>query len=147
MGGRTITIVAVALLVLIFGGSWVVDDTRAATGRVAASTSPRVLPADGQSTGTLIVRVTDADGAPRVGDTIEILNLTSQGTFDRTRALTDHRGQASFLYTTSLSNVYQPAGPVPVLITDTSLGHLIELDKMANARIDTVDPSKYKKGS
>ncbi len=89
--------------------------------------------------------MTEGGGTPRAGDIVEILNLTSRGTFDRTRALTDRRGEAAFVYTTSLANVYQPAGPVRVLVTDTSLGHLLELDKSMTATIRTVDPSRYKK--
>jgi len=143
--GRAVGAAVVALLLLVFGSSWVVDDVQAGSVKLAVRVSPPVLPADGLATGTLTVRVTEGGGTPRAGDIVEILNLTSRGTFDRTRALTDRRGEAAFVYTTSLANAYQPAGRVRVLVTDTSLGHLLELDKSMTATIRTVDPSRYKK--
>jgi hypothetical protein len=145
--GRAILLGVVGLLVAVYGGSWLVDATLASGVRITARATPRVLPADGQSTGTLVVRVTGSGGAPRAGDTLEILNLTSRGAFDRTRATTDRHGEAAFIYTTSMYNIYQGAGPVGVLVTDTSLGRLIEIDKSITAHIDTVDPAKLKKGT
>jgi hypothetical protein len=142
--GRAVGAAVVILLLLVFGGSWLVDDVHAGSVKLAVRVAPPVLPADGLATGTLTVGVTEG-GTPRVGDIVEILNLTSRGTFDRTRALTDRRGEAAFVYTTSLANAYQPAGRVRVLVTDTSLGHLLELDKSMTATIRTVDPSRYKK--
>jgi hypothetical protein len=144
--GRAMALGIVGLLLLVYGGSWVSDDIHAGGVHIAVRITPRVLPADGQSRGAFVVRVTDA-GAPRAGDTIEILNLTSRGAFDRTRATTDGHGQAAFTYTTSLYNIYQGAGPVGVLVTDTSLGQLIEFDKSLTAAIITVDPAKLKRGS
>jgi hypothetical protein len=135
-----------ALLALIFGGSWAIDFTAASAVRLSVRISPSVLPADGQSTGSFVVHVAGPDGAPRVNDIIELTD-EGPGVFDRTRALTDRHGDARFLYTTSLSSIYQPAGPVPVLVTDTSLGHLVEIDKMVTVPINTVDPSKLRKGS
>jgi hypothetical protein len=145
--GRVAGIGIVALLVAVLGGSWLVDYAHSAAVRITTRTIPHILPADGQTTGALTIDVRDGDGKPRAGDTIEILNLTSKGQFDRTRAITDAKGEAVFIYTTSLSNIYQPAGSVAVQVTDTSLGSIIEVDKIITASIDTVDPSKYKKGS
>jgi hypothetical protein len=144
--GRAIALGIAGLVLLVYGGSWVIDNIHAGQVQIAVRIMPRVLPADGQSRSAFVVRVTDA-GAPRAGDTIEILNLTSRGAFDRTRATTDGHGQAAFTYTASMYNVYQGAGPVGVLVTDTSLGRLIEFDKSLTAAIDTVDPAKLKKGS
>jgi hypothetical protein len=144
---QAILLGVVCVVVLVYGASWLSDSAHASTVRITARTTPPLLPADGQSTGTFAVRVTDSGGAPRVGDTIEVLNLTSRGAFDRTRATTDRRGQVSFTYTTSMYNVYQGAGPVGVQVTDTSLGQLIEIDKSITAYINTVDPAKLKKGT
>jgi hypothetical protein len=146
-GGRIAGIGIVALLVAVPGGSWLVDYSHSAAVRITAHTTPRILPADGQATGALTIDVRNGDGSPRAGDMIEILNLTSRGQFDRTRAITDRQGAAVFMYTTSLSNIYQPAGPVAVQVTDTSLGSIVEVDKIITIAIDTVDPAKYKKGS
>ncbi len=137
---------AVALLVIVLGGGWAIDFATAGGVSLQARISPSVLPADGFSSGRFVVRATNADGSPRAGDTIEVLRQGT-GAFDRTRALTDAGGVALFLYTTSRSNKYQPAQPVPVIVTDTSLGRLIEIDKNVTISINVVDPSKLKKRS
>jgi len=134
-------------VVLVYGVSWLSDAAHASDVHITARLTPRLLPADGQAAGAFVVRVTDPGGAPRAGDTIEILNLTSRGTFDRTRTTTDRRGEAAFTYTTSMYNAYQGAGPVAVQVTDISLGTLIEIDKSISASITTVDPAKLKKGT
>jgi hypothetical protein len=143
--GRLIVFGLIVLVLVIYGGSWLVDDVTASSVRLQATIAPRILPADGQSTGLFTVRVTNPDGTPRVGDTVEVLDESSAGVFDRTRALTDQHGDATYHFTTSKSNVYQPAGPVPVLVTDTSLGHLVEVDKNLTVTISTVDPATQKK--
>jgi len=145
--GRAILLGVVGVLALLYGVSWLSDSAHASAVHITARLTTRLLPADGQSAGTFVVRVTEPGGAPRAGDTIEILNLTSRGTFDRTRAMTDWRGQAAFTYTTSMYNAYQGAGPVAVQVTDISLGTLIEIDKSISTSINTVDPAKFKKGT
>ncbi len=144
--GRILIWGAVALLVIVLGGGWVIDFATASNVGLQARISPAVLPADGYSSGRFLVRVTNADGSPRASDTIEVLRQGT-GSFDRTRALTDARGEALFLYTTSRSNKYQPAQPVPVLVTDTSLGRLIEIDKNVTVSINVVNPAKLRKRS
>ena len=65
--GRAVGAAVVALLLLVFGSSWVVDDVQAGSVKLAVRISPPVLPADGLATGTLTVRVTEGGGTPRAG--------------------------------------------------------------------------------
>jgi hypothetical protein len=141
--GRRVGLAALGALALIAGGSWLLDYRDAGEVHVAVSMRPAVLPADGFTTGVLTVRVTGSGGVPRVGDTVEILD-EGLGFFDRTRALTDRNGSARYVYTPQRASVYEPARPVPVLITDTSLGRLIEFDKVSTFTMTIVDPSKLK---
>lgn len=144
--GRRAGIALMVGIVVIFGGSWIIDYIAAGDIQIHAQLKPAVLPADGFTTGTLTVRVTGSGGAPRVGDTLEILD-EGLGYFARTRALTDRNGSATYVYTPSRASVYEPARPVPVLITDTSLGRLIEFDKVTTYIMSVVDPSKLKVSS
>jgi len=143
MGGRRAIVATALVIALIFGGSWVLDYVAAGEVHVSAQFKPSVLPADGFTTGALTVHVTGSGGAPRVGDTVEVLD-EGLGFFDRTRALTDKNGVAVYVYTPARASAYSPAASAPVLITDISLGRLIEFDKVSTFTIPIVDPSKYK---
>ena len=134
-GGRSAIVAAARVIALIFGGTWILDFEASGKVHVAIQIKPSVLPGDGFTTGDLTVRVTGPDGAPRVGDTVEVLD-EGLGYFDRTRALTDKNGAAVYVYT--------PARSARVLVTDISLGRLIEFDKVTDFMIPVVDPSKYK---
>jgi len=142
-GGRSAIVAAALVIALIFGGTWILDFEASGKVHVAIQIKPSVLPGDGFTTGDLTVRVTGPDGAPRVGDTVEVLD-EGLGYFDRTRALTDKNGAAVYVYTPARSTVYTPAAPARVLVTDISLGRLIEFDKVTDFMIPVVDPSKYK---
>jgi hypothetical protein len=127
-----------AAVVLIFGTSWAVDALGASHVRLETTVNPTSIPADGESTATLTVRSLTPDGKPRVRDTIEVLNQGA-GVFDRFRALTDERGEAVFVFTSARGNKYRPAAPVPVLVINTSLGSLIEVNKTATATINVTE--------
>lgn len=103
--------------------------------------NPTSIPGDGRSSTTFTVYVHNADGSPRTGDTIEVLNQTP-GLFDRSRALTDETGKAVFTFTSSKSNKYRPAAPVPVIVTNTSLGNLIEVRKTITETINVTEPTQ-----
>jgi hypothetical protein len=127
-----------AAVLLVFGASWAVDTMGANRVRLETSLNPTSIPADGQSTSTLTVQSLTPDGKPRVRDTIEVLNQGA-GVFDRFRALTDERGKAVFVFTSARGNKYRPAAPVPVLVINTSLGSLIEVNKTVTATIDVTE--------
>jgi hypothetical protein len=127
-----------AAVLLVFGTSWAVDALGASRTRLETSVNPRSIPADGQSSTTLTVRSLTPDGTPRVRDTIEVLNQGA-GVFDRFRALTDERGEAVFVFTSARGNKYRPAAPVPVLVINTSLGSLIEVNKTVTTIINVTE--------
>jgi hypothetical protein len=125
-------------LLLVFGASWAFDTLAASRVRLETSVNLTSIPADGQSSATLTVRSLTADGRPRVRDTIEVLNQGA-GVFDRFRALTDERGAAVFVFTSARGNKYRPAAPVPVLVINSSLGSLIEVNKTVTATINVTE--------
>ena len=103
-GGRRVGLVTLAAIAVVFGASWIIDYVAAGDVHIRANLKPAVLPADGFTTGVLTVRVVGAGGAPRIGDTVEILD-EGLGFFDRTRALTDRTGVARYVYTPSRASV------------------------------------------
>jgi hypothetical protein len=129
-----------AVVVMILTTSWAIDTNKARAVEMTVEINPLSIPGDGRSSTTFTVYVRNADGSPRQGDTIEVLNQAS-GLFDRSRALTNEEGKAVFLFTSSKSNKYRPAGPVPVIVTNTSLGQLVEVRKTMTATINVTEPS------
>ena len=136
----------VACIVAVHVIAWAVEYAQSSGVHLVVTTRPARVPANGSATAAFTVRVTGPTGAPRAGDTIELVD-EGYGYFDRTRALTDTGGRATFIYTTWQSSPYQPAGPVPVLVTDRSLGQVIEIDKVITAHIVTYDPTTTKGGA
>lgn len=126
-------------VVLVLTTSWVFDTNKARAVEMSVEVNPTSIPGDGRSSTVFTVYVRNADGSPRKGDTIEVLNQLP-GLFDRTRALSDEEGKAVFIFTSSKSNKYRPAAPVPVIVTNTSLGTLIEVRKTITATIDVTEP-------
>jgi hypothetical protein len=127
------------VVVVVLTTSWAIDTNKARAVKISVEINPASIPGDGRSSTTFTVYVRNADGSPRIGDTIEVLNQVP-GLFDRTRALSDEEGKAEFVFTSSKSNKYRPAAPVPVIVTNTSLGTLIEVRKTITAIIDVTEP-------
>jgi hypothetical protein len=129
------------VVVLILTTSWAIDTNKAKAVEMSVDVNPTSIPGDGRSSTTFTVYVRNTDGSPRIGDTIEVLNQAA-GLFDRTRALSDEEGKAVFTFTSSKSNKYRPASPVPVIVTNTSLGTLIEVRKTITATINVTEPTQ-----
>jgi hypothetical protein len=127
------------VVVVVLTTSWAMDRNKARAVEMNAEINPSSIPGDGRSSTTFTVYVFNADGSPRQGDTIEVLNQLP-GLFNRTRALSDDEGKAVFTFTSSKSNKYRPAAPVPVIVTNTSLGTLIEVRKTITAIINVTEP-------
>jgi len=145
VGGR-VALGVIAALALVFGGAWAVGMAQASALRVTVRVSPRVVPADGQTPATVTIRIQNPDGTPRVGDIVDALDLSpNPGSLLIYRAATDRRGQVSFTYTPAMANQFVPTVPAKLQITDSSLGSLVEIDRMMTVMIDVVDPSKVKK--
>lgn len=130
-----------ALIAFVLGGSWALDTRSAQSVRLEVNVTPSTVPADGVAQSRLTVRSLNANGSSRAGDTIEVL-AQGAGAFDRFRALTDQRGQAVFVFIAARGNKYRPTAPVPVIVTNSSLGTLVEVSKTANVTINVVEPGK-----
>ena len=136
---QVLSYAGVALVLAVLGGSWAFDAIGA--GGVVMSTTvnpPRVV-ADGVSKTVLTIQVRGPSGAPRQGDTVEAINL-GPGLLDRSRALTDAKGEARFEFVAARSSKYRPAKPVPVQFSNVSLGKLIEVQKSVVTTVDVVAP-------
>jgi hypothetical protein len=146
--GRRVLLGALAVVVLIVGGSWAVDFAHASAVHMVSRVAPSDVPADGQTAATVTLRITNADGSPRVGDLLELLDQSQNpGTLSPYRLLTNRHGEATFTYIPEAANAFISAAPAHILVTDTSLGSLVEIDKMMLVTINVVDPSKLRKKS
>jgi hypothetical protein len=156
---RLVALVVVVVVCLIFGVSSAIDFVRASTVRVLVQVTPADLPADGTSVATVSVQYLNADHTPRVGDVVDlvdvsdnagtILRLNQVGTYQITlfRAVTDRYGMIRFKYRAAESNPFTPTKPARLRITDTSLGTLLEFDKNTAIAINVFDPSNPPKGN
>jgi hypothetical protein len=138
---RRVAWIIFGLVVLVLTVSWAIDTNKAKAVTMTVTVDPASIPGDGRSSTVFTVYVRNADGSPRQGDTIEVLNQAS-GLFDRSRALSDDEGKAVFTFTSSKSNKYRPAGPVTVIVTNTSLGQLIEVRKTMTETINVTEPTQ-----
>lgn len=146
--GRRLALGGLGIVVVVFGGSWAIDFAHAGAVHMSVHISPSVIPADGQTAGRVTLRVVNPDGTPRAGDLLDVLDESQNpGTVSPYRLITDRHGVATFTYTPQAVNAFITAAPARVLVTDSSFGHLVEVDKMTTLTIPVVDPSKLKKGT
>jgi len=145
VGGR-VMLAVIAVLALVFGGAWAVGLAQANALKVTIHVSPSIVPADGQTPATISVRVQNPDGTPRVGDVIDALDLSQNpGSLLIYRQATDRDGRVSFSYTPAMANQFVPTLPARIQITDSSLGNLVEIDRMLTVTVNVFDPAKVKK--
>jgi hypothetical protein len=154
-----VALAVVVVVGLIFGISSAIDFARASTVRVVVQVTPAELPADGTSVATVSVQYLNADHTPRVGDVINLVDLSDNagtilllnqvGAYQITlfRAVTDRRGMIRFKYRAAQSNPFTPTEPAHLRITNTSLGTLLEFDKNTAITIKVFDPSNPPKGN
>ncbi len=157
--GRFVALAVVILVGLIVGIFTAIDFARAATTRIIVQVTPAELPADGSSVAMVSVQYLNADKSPRVGDVIDlvdvsdnagtILRLNQVGAYQITlfRAVTDRQGMIRFKYRAAESNPFTPTEPAHLRVTDTSLGSLLEFDKNTAITIKVFDPSQPRKGN
>jgi len=153
--GRRVALAAVAAIALVVAVVTYRDVARANAVRVLVRVTPPILPGDNVSRATITLRYLNSDGTPRVGDQLDLLDVSQNtGTLLRPgsafievyRLFTDRQGEVTFQYIAAMSNSFVPTVPAHIQVTDSSLGTILEIDKTTTVTINVVDPSKLKGG-
>ncbi len=152
---RRVALVAVGALALGVAVVTYSDVARANAVRVVVRVTPPILPGDNVSEATITLQYLNGNGTPRAGDELDLLDISQNtGTILRNgpgviavfRLFTDKQGQVIFKYIAAMSNSFVPTLPARILVTDTSLGTILEIDKTTTVTINVVDPAKIKGG-
>jgi hypothetical protein len=150
---RRVALVVIGVLALAVAAVTYHDVARADAVRVLVHVTPAVLPGDNVSKATVTLQYLNSDGTPRVGDELDLLDVSqSTGTLLRPgsafievyRLFTDQQGKATFNYIAAMSNSFTATLPAHIQVTDTSMGTILEIDKTTIVTINVVDPSKLK---
>jgi hypothetical protein len=141
-GPLAVAIVAV-LIVAVLAGSWVLDNRHANEVRVVVRLALKSVPADNTTWEHGTITLLEADGKPRVHDLLEFADYSfdTGGTLAPYEAYTDARGTVPFKFLPAQANPFVLTKSALILVTDQSLGSLLEYDKNFHITIETFDPA------
>ena len=129
-----LVIVAVVAVLMIY------DVIRASTFHLTVtSAEPKPVVADGKSTCTLIVELTDAKGDPVEGHNIYAFITEGGGNFSQQRNTTDENGRIELNFKPLRATKYSPATDVTVKIYDESNSIFFMIPKTIYYVIEVVE--------
>jgi len=108
---------------------------------IATSIEPPQAVADGHSSVVITFRVTE-DGDPRGNDLVQAWLGRGAGLLTPNWIVTDERGMARITYTPNPYSPYDPQDAAEIHISDTSIGRLVEVEKLHVARVPLIDPDQ-----
>jgi hypothetical protein len=100
--------------------------------------SPEVI-ADGKNSVNLTILVTE-EGRPRVNDLIQCYLKSGSGLLIPQWAFTDEDGKAQVVYTPTPFSPYDPIDFVVIVVMDTSIGRIVEVDKVQTVNVKLKAP-------
>ena len=95
---------------------------------ISVSADPSTIIADGKNQSILTVHVTE-NGRPRVNDLMQSYLSSGSGLLIPQWAFTDQNGIARITYTPTPFSPYDPTNGVVIVVLDTNIGRIIEVDK------------------
>ncbi|GBF74259.1 hypothetical protein PA598K_02595 [Paenibacillus sp. 598K] len=127
MKAKLITIAAVLALagILVLIG-WI-DGRRSV--HFSVELQPTQLIANGKDSVIIGVKVTNPDGTPRSGDTLNLIRLSGHGQLREKKIKTNAQGEASFTYYSYRDTSFTPAMLNQVQVVDTSIGKIVGVYK------------------
>ena len=140
MHRRLFWIILISLIILgPLAFDWLTAQAQVDRVKFDYTLSPARVVADGKSSTTLILRVTQ-DGQPRANDMLQIWFEVGGGMVTPDTAFTDSNGQITITYRPNPANAYDPTDFTQIAIMDASIGRLIEVRKQESIKIPLVMP-------
>ena len=138
-GKRTWILGILALLILVFGGDWLIARSRLDNIAIAIQADPDNVVANGKDGSTVTIRITEG-GQPRAHDLVQLWLNKGGGLLSPNWVYTDDDGMITVSYTPNPYSRYDPQDGAEIAILDTSIGRLIEVGKQSSVRIRLVKP-------
>jgi len=123
----------------VAGIDWMLANGRLKDISIETSLEPAAVVADGESSTTLELRVTE-HGEPRANALLQLWINTGSGLLVPEWVLTDADGVAHSVYTPNVANPYDPQDEALVYVMDTTVGRIIEVDKRVLVHIPLMMP-------
>ena len=140
MGKARLYVLAVLVLVAAVAGTdWMLSNARLKNVRIETSLEPTAVVADGESSTTIELRVTE-HGKPRANVLVQLWIDTGSGLLIPEWVLTNEDGVAHAVYTPNVAGPYDPQDEALVYVMDTTVGRIIEVDKRVLLHIPLVVP-------
>jgi hypothetical protein len=143
MSGRLhLWILAVVLVIMaIYGTDWVLAIARLDGILIETTLDPPTVVADGKSSITLTVRVTE-QGQPRAHDLLQSWLDTGSGLLIPDWTYTDENGVAQITYSPNPLTQYDVQDKAEIHVRDISIGRLIEVGKDIVVEVPLVEPEE-----
>lgn len=139
LGSRIWILGALALIILVFGGDWLIARSRLGNITIAVQADPENVVANGKDSTTLTIRFTE-NGQPRVDDLIQLWLIKGGGLLTPNWVYTNDDGSITVTYTPNPYSRYDPQDGAEIAILDTSIGRLIEVGKQSSVNIGLIKP-------
>ena len=130
----------VALAVLILGIDYSVAKAKLGGIEITTSVDPPQVVADGRNQVQITLHVTE-DGKPRAEDLIQSWLGTGGGLLIPSWVVTDENGMAQITYTPNPYSPYDPQDFVEIVLSDTSIGLIVEVNKQEVVQIPLMEPT------
>ena len=138
---RTWVLLVLAILSVPLLADWAVARSRLGDFVIEASFDPSAVVADGKNGVTLDIRVTE-NGRPRAHDLVQCWIQDGAGLLIPSWLYTDDNGVGHSTYTPNPYSVYDPQDGAVIVVSDVSLGRLVEVDKRCTATVKLVAPNQ-----
>ncbi len=142
---RLIYLALVIVLLIPFGADWALATASLSQIDIESSLNEPQVIADGKNSIQITVHVTQ-DGAPRVNDTLQLWLDVGGGVLPEW-AFTDAQGQAVIKFSPNPKTAYDTTDTAVVHVSDTSIGHLVEVDKDTTVAVPLVEPTEEQHSS
>lgn len=129
----------VALLLVIGGADWMLANARLDDVVIDTQLDPPEVVADGQSTITISMRVTE-NGKPHAQALLQLWIDSGSGFLVPTWVITDDDGVAQSTFTPNVASPYDPHDEARIYVMDTSVGRIVEVGKRQLVHVPLVMP-------
>ncbi len=132
-------LVVVGVIAVILTVDWLFSVNRLNRVQMEITANPEIVIADGKNAVILTIRVTE-NGQPRAHDLIQLWLDKGSGLLIPNWVFTNEDGVAEVTYTPNPFSPYDPQDGAVISVMNTSIGRLVEVDKMGEVLIQLQEP-------
>lgn len=129
----------VGVIAAVLATDWLIYTARLSRVQMEITANPDVVVADGKNKTVLTIRITE-NGRPRANDLIQLWLKKGSGLVIPNWVFTNEDGVAEVTYTPNPYSPYDPQEGSVISVMNTSIGRLVEVDKMGQVLIKLKAP-------